>query len=156
MAKQLTFDDLTEKDLTRIRIQHKIFLSDKKNLRLSYEQFIIRELSLFNRGKKSVIERDMFVEVEEPEIKPTVVAPKPVKPTVQEKVSNIGKKLIIEFDDDQVVKYTLVANSDEIDPDKNKISIHSDMGKLIHFATEGEIIITDYGLVRVVEIQNTI
>jgi hypothetical protein len=43
-----------------------------------------------------------------------------------------------------------------IDPDKNKISIHSDMGKLIHFATEGEIIITDYGLVRVVEIQNTI
>ena len=126
MQTILTIDDLTEKDFHRIRFQHKVFLSNPSNPRLDSEEYINYEISQFNFGLNSVILRDMFEEVFEPVVS-NVEPLKPIapnKPEVLEKVSNVGKKLIIEFDDDQVIKYTLVANSDEIDPDKNTISIH--------------------------------
>ena len=152
MQTLLTIDDLTEKDFHRIRFQHKVYLSNSSNPRLDLEEYIRYEINQYNFGLETVILRDIFEEVFEP----VAYVPEPVKPVITEKVSNVGKKIMIEFIDDQVIKYTLVANSSEIDPDHNKISIHSDLGKIIQYASQGDVLETDLGPIRIVEIQNVL
>lgn len=167
----LTFDDLTFEDLAIIR-GHMDLMLRTQNISLPYKVFVDIALDKYNRGEYDIIkqkgdfveEPDMFEEVADVKpkkqrqpIKQVVKpAPKPLAVKVPEKSSNIGKKILIEFDDDQTGKYTLVSNSDEVDADHNKISIHSDLGKVLMYVSEDDVIEFKDRYIRIVEISNTV
>ncbi len=156
----ITFDDLTHEELTNCRIALRI-LNAKSGSETTYESFVRNEINNYNLGLDSLINRKPFVpqvvEVKPVEVKQPVKfteSSKIIKPT--EAVSNIGKKIFIECENEQARIITLVDSDEYAMPEMGKITIESDLGKILKEARTGDLLDTPLGIIRIVEILNTL
>ena len=158
--QNITFDDLTHEELTKCRIALRI-LNAKSGFETTYESFINNEINNYNLGLDSLINRKPFVP-QAIEVKPVEVkqpdkfteSSKIIKPI--EVVSNIGKKIFIECENEQARIITLVDRDEYAVPEMGKITIDSDLGKILKEARTGDLLDTPLGIIRIVEIVNTL
>jgi hypothetical protein len=158
--QNITFDDLTHEELTNCRIALRI-LNAKSGFETTYESFINNEVNNYNLGLDSLINRKPFVP-QAIEVKPVEVkqpdkfteSSKIIKPI--EVVSNIGKKIFIECENEQARIFTLVDRDEYAVPEMGKITIDSDLGKILKEARTGDLLDTPLGIIRIVEIVNTL
>jgi hypothetical protein len=156
----ITFDDLTHEELTNCRIALRI-LNAKSGFETTYESFVNNEINNYNLGLDSLINRKPFVP-QVIEVKPVEVkqpdkfteSSKIIKPI--EVVSNIGKKIFIECENEQARIITLVDRDEYAVPEMGKITIDSDLGKILKEARTGDLLDTPLGIIRIVEIVNTL
>lgn len=66
--------------------------------------------------------------------------------------NNIGKTFIIEQENSNIIRYTLVLNSNEINPDLNIVSTRSSIGKALRNAKVDEVVIVHDQLWRIIDI----
>jgi hypothetical protein len=146
MTDFITEDDLTFEDYSRIR-------SIQREMRF-YQEFTLPEnvfiqsaIEKYNNGDYSIILKKPSKSEESIEesfdpfsenIEPISMSASPSEST--EEQSNVGRKIYIENTMGEIRWYILVANSEDVDPDNHKISIHCDLGKLIVKAKEGDAI----------------
>jgi hypothetical protein len=158
--QNITFDDLTHEELSNCRIALRI-LNAKSGFETTYESFINNEINNYNLGLDSLINRKPFVP-QAIEVKPVEVkqpdkfteSSKIIKPI--EVVSNIGKKIFIECENEQARIITLVDRDEYAVPEMGKITIDSDLGKILKEARTGDLLDTPLGIIRIVEIVNTL
>jgi hypothetical protein len=158
--QNITFDDLTHEELSNCRIALRI-LNAKSGFETTYESFINNEINNYNLGLDSLINRKPFVP-QAIEVKPFEVkqpdkfteSSKIIKPI--EVVSNIGKKIFIECENEQARIITLVDRDEYAVPEMGKITIDSDLGKILKEARTGDLLDTPLGIIRIVEIVNTL
>jgi hypothetical protein len=156
----ITFDDLTHEELTNCRIALRI-LNAKSGFETTYESFVNNEINNYNLGLDSLINRKPFV--------PQVIEEKPAEVIQPDKftesskiikaiepVSNIGKKIFIECENEQARIITLVDSDEYAMPEMGKITIESDLGKILKEARTGDLLDTPLGIIRIVEILNTL
>jgi len=156
----ITFDDLTHEELTNCRIALRI-LNAKSGFETTYESFVNNEINNYNLGLDSLFIRKPFVpkviEVKPVELKQTdkfTESSKIIKPI--EVVSNIGKKIFIECEDEQPLIITLVDRDEYAMPELGKITIDSDLGRILINARVGDLMDTPLGIIRIVEVVNTL
>ena len=112
-------------------------------------------------GLDSLINRKPFV--------PQVIEAKPVEVKQPDKftesskiikpievVSNIGKKIFIECENEQARIITLVDRDEYAMPELGKITIDSDLGRILIDARVGDLMDTPLGIIRIVEVVNTL
>jgi len=156
----ISFDDLTHEELANCRIALRI-LNAKSGFETTYESFVNNEINNYNLGLDSLINRKPH--------KPQVIEVKPVEAKQPEKftesskiiktietVSNIGKKIFIECENDQTRIITLVDRDEYAMPELGKITIDSDLGKILLNARVGDLMHTPLGIIRIVEVVNTL
>ena len=156
----ITFDDLTHEELTNCRIALRI-LNAKSGFETTYESFVNNEINNYNLGLDSLFVRKPFVpkviEVKPVELKQPdkfTETSKIIKPI--EVVSNIGKKIFIECENEQARIITLVDRDEYAMPELGKITIDSDLGKILLNARVGDLMNTPLGIIRIVEVVNTL
>ena len=156
----ITFDNLTHEELTNCRIALRI-LNAKSGFETTYESFVNNEINNYNLGLDSLINRKPFV--------PQVIEAKPVEVKQPDKftessknikpievVSNIGKKIFIECENEQARIITLVDRDEYAMPELGKITIDSDLGRILIDARVGDLMDTPLGIIRIVEVVNTL
>ncbi len=156
----ITFDDLTHEELTNCRIALRI-LNAKSGFETTYESFVNNEISNYNLGLDSLFIRKPFVpkviEIKPIELKQPdkfTESSKIIKPI--EVVSNIGKKIFIECENEQARIITLVDRDEYAMPELGKITIESDLGRILINARVGDLMDTPLGIIRIVEVVNTL
>jgi len=156
----IIFDDLTHEELTNCRIALRI-LNAKSGFETTYESFVNNEINNYNLGLDSLFVRKPFVpkviEVKPVELKQPdkfTETSKIIKPI--EVVSNIGKKIFIECENEQASIFTLVDRDEYAMPELGKITIDSDLGKILLNARVGDLMNTPLGIIRIVEVVNTL
>jgi hypothetical protein len=156
----ITFDDLTHEELTNCRIALRI-LNAKSGFETTYESFVNNEINNYNLGLDSLFIRKPFVpkviEVKPVELKQPdkfTETSKIIKPI--EVVSNIGKKIFIECENEQARIITLVDRDEYAMPELGKITIESDLGRILINARVGDLMDTPLGIIRIVEVVNTL
>lgn len=156
----ISFDDLTHEELTNCRIALRI-LNAKSGFETTYESFVNNEINNYNLGLNSIISRKPYVQqlievnpVEIKQPKKFTESSKIIKPI--EPVSNIGKKIFIECENEQARIITLVDSDEYAMPEMGKITIESDLGKVLKDARTGDLLDTPLGIIRIVEIVNTL
>ncbi len=156
----ITFDNLTHEELTNCRIALRI-LNAKSGFETTYESFVNNEINNYNLGLDSLFIRKPFVpkviEVKPVELKQTdkfTESSKIIKPI--EVVSNIGKKIFIECENEQARIITLVDRDEYAMPELGKITIESDLGRILINARVGDLMDTPLGIIRIVEVVNTL
>jgi hypothetical protein len=156
----ITFDDLTHEELTNCRIALRI-LNAKSGFETTYESFVKNEINNYNLGLDSLFIRKPFV--------PKVIEVKPIELKQPDKfteyskiikpievVSNIGKKIFIECENEQARIITLVDRDEYAMPELGKITIDSDLGRILINARVGDLMDTPLGIIRIVEVVNTL
>ena len=156
----ITFDNLTHEELTNCRIALRI-LNAKSGFETTYESFVNNEINNYNLGLDSLINRKPFV--------PQVIEAKPVEVKQPDKftesskiikpievVSNIGKKIFIECENEQARIITLVDRDEYAMPELGKITIDSDLGRILIDARVGDLMDTPLDIIRIVEVVNTL
>lgn len=156
----ITFDNLTHEELANCRIALRI-LNAKSGFETTYESFVNNEINNYNLGLDSLINRKPFV-LQVIEAKPVEVK-QPDKFTESSKiikaievVSNIGKKIFIECENEQARIITLVDRDEYAMPELGKITIDSDLGRILIKARVGDLMDTPLGIIRIVEVVNTL
>lgn len=156
----ITFDDLTHEELTNCRIALRI-LKAKSGFETTYESFVNNEINNYNLGLDSLFIRKPFVpkviEIKPIELKQPdkfTESSKIIKPI--EVVSNIGKKIFIECENEQARIITLVGRDEYAMPELGKITIESDLGRILINARVGDLMDTPLGIIRIVEVVNTL
>jgi hypothetical protein len=156
----ITFDDLTHEELTNCRIALRIS-NAKSGVESTYESFVNNEINNYNLGLNSLFVRKPFVpkviEVKPVELKQPdkfTESSKIIKPI--EVVSNIGKKIFIECENEQARIITLVDRDEYAMPELGKITIESDLGRILINARVGDLMDTPLGIIRIVEVVNTL
>jgi hypothetical protein len=156
----ITFDDLTHEELTNCRIALRI-LNAKSGFETTYESFVNNEINNYNLGLDSLFIRKPFVpkviEIKPIELKQPdkfTESSKIIKPI--EVVSNIGKKIFIECENEQARIITLVDRDEYAMPELGKITIESDLGRILINARVGDLMDTPLGIIRIVEVVNTL
>jgi len=81
---------------------------------VTYTEVLERELNKAKNNQKSLI--DIVYFVPEQEDKP---------------ISNIGKTIIVEQETGNISRYTVVLNSNEVNPDLNIVSTRSNIGRTL-------------------------
>lgn len=158
--RNITFDDLTDEELTNCRIALRM-INANSGFETSFETFVNSEINSFNLGLESIINRKPLISIPV-EVKPVETkqpekfteTSKIIKPTENE--SNIGKKIFIECEHDQARIITLVDRDEYAMPEIGKITINSDLGKILLNVKEKDIIESPLGVIRIVEIVNTL
>lgn len=148
----IIFEDLTEEDLANCRIGLRQYVASSGR-QMEYEDFVKTEIKHYNLGYPSIIKPKVKQDLEAiadifEEAKETAKAPN------AEANSNIGKKIYLECTVNGLYAVVLVGTSEEADPDNNKISIHSDLGKLLHNVKENEIIEFHDYLIEIIKISS--
>ena len=156
----ITFDNLTHEELTNCRIALRI-LNAKSGFETTYESFVNNDINNYNLGLDSLINRKPFV--------PQVIEAKPVEVKQPDKftesskiikpievVSNIGKKIFIECENEQARIITLIDRDEYAMPELGKITIDSDLGRILIDARVGDLMDTPLGIIRIVEVVNTL
>ena len=153
MSNNITIDDLTWIDFSILRCEHRK-LRFTSNCQLSDKEFVNSAIDNYNKGDYSIIAKKSDKVIEDKpadkfaEVTKCIIAPE--KP-----VSNIGKKIYLESSVDGCYSVILVGTSEEADPDNGKISIYSDLGKLLQYAQEGKYIeLNDDIVIEVVKISS--
>jgi len=100
-------------DLSNCRIQARLE-SMKAGRVVTYTEVLERELNKAKNNQKSLI--DIVYFVPEQEDKP---------------ISNIGKTIIVEQETGNISRYTVVLNSNEVNPDLNIVSTRSNIGRTL-------------------------
>ncbi len=156
----ITFDNLTHEELTNCRIALRI-LNAKSGFETTYESFVNNEINNYNLGLDSLFIRKPFVpkviEIKPIELKQPdkfTESSKIIKPI--EVVSNIGKKIFIECENEQARIITLVDRDEYAMPELGKITIESDLGRILINARVGDLMDTPLGIIRIVEVVNTL
>jgi len=158
--KSITFDDLTDEELINCRTALRI-LNFKSGFETPFESFVNSEINHYNLGLPSIINRKPVellpvevqpIKVEQPD--KFVESSKIIKD--DESVSNIGKKIFIECEHDQATIITLVDRDEYAEPELGKITIDSDLGKILLNVKTGDLLDTPLGIIRIVEILNTL
>ena len=153
--QNITFDDLTIEELTNCRIALRL-MNSRSSFDTSYEAFVNTEINNFNLGLPSIINRKLIIP-KPVEVKPVdkfTESSKVIKPSVNE--SNVGKKIFIECENEQARIITLVDKDEYAMPEIGKITINSDLGKILMKVKVGDIEDTPLGVIRIVEILNTL
>jgi hypothetical protein len=100
-------------DLSNCRIQARLE-SMKTGRVVTCTEVLERELNKAKNNQKSLI--DIVYFVPEQDDKP---------------VSNIGKTIIVEQETGNISRYTVVLNSNEVNPDLNIVSTRSNIGRIL-------------------------
>lgn len=150
--KHITIDDLTYEDTVNIRVELRKYI-ESSGREMKYDDYVNVEIKHYNLGYPSVIKPKTEREPEQiddifEEVKDTVKAPS------IERISNIGKKIYLESSVDGCHAVILVGTSEEADPDNGKISIYSDLGKLLHYVKEDDYIELKDNVIEVIKISS--
>ncbi|MEN9371053.1 MAG: hypothetical protein RLZZ64_128 [Bacteroidota bacterium] len=131
-------------DLTNCRIQARIE-SYQTGREVSCSDIIERELSKAKRQEKSLINLVHFTDDES----------KPVRSNS----SNIGKTIIVETEDGNICRYTVVLKSTDINPDNNVVSTRSNIGKALKTVAVDDVIDVNgevWHIIDIVDNQQTV
>jgi transcription elongation GreA/GreB family factor len=125
-------------DLSNCRIQARVE-SMKTGKKVTYSDVLKRELNKAKRNEKSLI--SIHFPALEMEEKPAEL-----------KHCNIGKTIIVEHENSNISRYSLVLNSNEIKPELNIVSTRSTIGKALRNAKVDDVVIVSDQLWRIIDI----
>lgn len=125
-------------DLSNCRIQAR--LESKQTGRIvTYNEVLERELNKAKRNEKSLV--SIHFPAKENEEKPSLL-----------ENFNIGKTIIVEQENKNISRFTLVLNSNEINPELNIVSTRSTIGKALRNAKVDDVVIVNDQLWRIIDI----
>lgn len=122
-------------DLTNCRIQARIE-SKQTGKTVTCNEVLERELNKAKRNEKSLVSIHYVIDAVEPSIE----------------ICNVGKTIIVEQENKNISRYTLVLNSNEINPDLNIVSTRSSIGKALRKANVDDVVIVNDQLWRIIDI----
>lgn len=125
-------------DLSNCRIQARIE-SMETGRKITYAEVLQRELNKAKRNEKSLV--SIHFPVAEMEQKPVELGN-----------CNIGKVIIVEQENKNISRYSVVLNSNEINPELNIVSTRSTIGKALRYANIDEIVVVNDQLWRIIDI----
>ena len=152
--QRISIDDLTEEDFSNCRINLRKFMHETGK-QMDYESFVNIEINQYNLGNPTVI-KPKFISISKPIQQPDVFeeVKEPVKLTKTTALeSNIGKRIYLESTTDGFFALTLVATSEEADPDNHKVSVYSDLGQLVKNAQQDDVLEYKDSLIEVIRIR---
>jgi len=124
-------------DLSNCRIQARIE-SKQTGRTVSYSEVLKRELAKAQRNEPSLVSIHFALPSDEKLSEP--------------KICNIGKTIIVELENNNIVRYTLVQNSNDINPDLNIVSTRSIIGRALRYASVDEVVIVNDQLWRIIDV----
>lgn len=113
-------------DLSNCRIQARLE-SKQTGKQITYSEVLERELDKAKKNQKSLINIVYF-------------APDEDETVVRNDESNVGKTIIVEHENNNICRYTLVSNSNEVNPDLNIISTRSNIGKALKLVKVDDVV----------------
>lgn len=122
-------------DLTNCRIQARIE-SKQTGKTVTCNEVLERELNKAKRNEQSLVSIHYALDDFEPSVE----------------TCNVGKTIIVEQENKNISRYTLVLNSNEINPDLNIVSTRSSIGKALRKAKVDEVVIVNDQLWRIIDI----
>ena len=125
-------------DLANCRIQARIE-SFQTGREITFNDILERELNKAKRNEKSLINVVHF-------------APEQDESKVRTGDGNIGKTIIIQHENNNISRFTVVANSNEINPDNNIVSTRSKIGRMLKNAMIDDVLEIDNQLWHVMDI----
>jgi hypothetical protein len=123
-------------DLSNCRIQARIE-SKQTGRTVSYSEVLERELAKAQRNEPSLVSIHFVLPSDEKS---------------EPKICNIGKTIIVEQESKNISRYTLVQNSNDINPDLNIVSTRSTIGRALRYASVDEVVIVNDQLWRIIDI----
>lgn len=125
-------------DLSNCRIQARLE-SMKTGKEVTYTEVLERELNKAKNNQKSLINITYF-------------APDAEDKSTSPNESNIGKTIIVEHESGNISRYSVVLNSNEINPDLNIVSTRSNVGRGLKNAKINEIVEINGQLWHIIDI----
>jgi transcription elongation GreA/GreB family factor len=107
--------------------------------KITYAEVLQRELNKAKRNEKSLV--SIHFPVVEKEQKPVELGN-----------CNIGKVIIVEQENKNISRYSVVLNSNEVNPELNIVSTRSAIGKALRHANIDEIVVVNDQLWRIIDI----
>ena len=125
-------------DLSNCRIQARLE-SMKTGKEVTYTEVLERELNKAKSNQKSLINIVYF-------------APEQESVATSTSESNIGKTIIVEHENGNISRYSVVLNSNEVNPDLNIVSTRSNVGRGLKNAKVNEIVEINGHLWHIIDI----
>jgi transcription elongation GreA/GreB family factor len=125
-------------DLSNCRIQARIE-SKQTGKTVTYTEVLERELKKAKRNEPSLVSIH-FPAKDSEENSPVL------------ENYNIGKTIIVEQENNNISRFTLVLNSNEINPELNIVSTRSTIGKALRNAKVDDVVIVNDQLWRIIDI----
>lgn len=125
-------------DLANCRIQARLE-SMRTGQEVTFTEVLERELNKAKRNEKSLINIVYF-------------APEQDESKVRIDDSNVGKTIIVKNEKNNIIRYTVVSNSNEINPDNNIVSTRSNIGKVLKNAKVDDVVEINGLLCQIIDI----